>query len=50
VTVPGDGKLNTKSAVRIDITLAWNTALNTTPHTRVMSLIVTPNGMLGINK
>ena len=49
VTTFGDGQLKTKSAVRVDLTLTWNTAINRTPHRRVMSLVVTPSGMLGLN-
>lgn len=49
ITTQGDGTLKSKSAVRVDLTLSWTTALNRTPHTRVISLVVSPSGMLGLN-
>jgi hypothetical protein len=48
-TLTGNGQLSAQSAVRVDLTLTWNTALNSTPHKRMLSLIVTPAGILGQN-
>jgi hypothetical protein len=51
VTTPltGNGQLSSLSAVRVDITLTWSTALRTTSHTRMLSLIVGQAGVLGLN-
>ena len=49
VTVAGNHTLPSQSSVRVDITLTWNTALNNTPHTRMLSLIVSSAGVLGQN-
>jgi len=46
---PGNGKLSTSNAVRVDLTLSWNTALNQNPHVRMLSLIISQAGISGQN-
>jgi hypothetical protein len=45
----GNGTLASQTAIRIDITLSWNSTLHSAPHTRMVSLITSPGGILGQN-
>jgi hypothetical protein len=48
-TLSGNGQLSAQTAVRVDLTLTWSTAINRNPHTRMLSLIVSQSGVLGLN-
>jgi Tfp pilus assembly protein PilV len=39
--------LPSQPTVRVDLTIAWSTTFNAMPHTRMLSLIVSQNGILG---
>ena len=44
---PTSNTLGAQAAVRVDLTVQWNTTFNTTQHTRMISLIVSQTGILG---
>jgi prepilin-type N-terminal cleavage/methylation domain-containing protein len=50
ITKPGDGSLPSQSTIRVDLTIQWRTTFNATPHSRMMSLIVSQSGILGRNQ
>jgi len=45
----GNSQLPSQSAIRVDITLNWNATFNGTPRTQMLSLILSPGGVLGQN-
>jgi hypothetical protein len=49
VTTPrtGNGQLSSQKAVRVDIVVSWTALFNSTPHTRMVSLVVSPGGVVG---
>ena len=45
----GNGQLPSQTAIRADITVNWTTAFSSAPQTRMLSLILSPGGVVGQN-
>jgi hypothetical protein len=45
----GNGNLPTQGSIRVDISLNWNATFGGTPQSRMVSLILSPGGVLGQN-
>ncbi len=47
ITKPGDGSLPSQTMVRVDLTVQWKSAFNGALNQRMMSLLVSQNGIQG---